>query len=54
MTRWASLPIRGRLTVAFVRRDGRWLATHTHFSLFPGGPDMAPKPPDARSAPAKP
>jgi len=44
----------GRLTVAFVRRDGRWLATHTHFSLFPGGPDMAPKPPDARSAPAKP
>ena len=44
----------GRLTVAFVRRDGRWLATHTHFSLFPGGPDVAPRPPDARSAPAKP
>jgi len=25
----------GRCTVAFVRRDGRWLATHTHFSLTP-------------------
>jgi ketosteroid isomerase-like protein len=25
----------GRLTVAFERRHGRWLATHTHFSLFP-------------------
>jgi ketosteroid isomerase-like protein len=43
----------GRLTVAFVNRDGRWLATHTHFSLFPGGPEMAPRPPDARGVPAK-
>ena len=25
----------GRCTVALARRDGRWLATHTHFSLFP-------------------
>jgi ketosteroid isomerase-like protein len=25
----------GRLTIAFVRRDGRWLASHTHFSLIP-------------------
>ena len=25
----------GRLTVIFERRDGRWLATHTHFSLVP-------------------
>jgi len=32
----------GRCTVAFERRGGRWLATHTHFSLTPapaaGGP----------------
>lgn len=25
----------GRATFAFARRDGQWLATHTHFSLFP-------------------
>jgi ketosteroid isomerase-like protein len=25
----------GRLTVVLERRDGRWLATHTHFSLAP-------------------
>jgi catechol 2,3-dioxygenase-like lactoylglutathione lyase family enzyme/ketosteroid isomerase-like protein len=25
----------GRATIAFVKRDGRWLATHTHFSLSP-------------------
>lgn len=25
----------GRLTVAFERREGRWLAVHTHFSLSP-------------------
>ncbi|HEU4370438.1 MAG TPA: nuclear transport factor 2 family protein [Methylomirabilota bacterium] len=43
-TTWDSLGLRsdgstfrrpGRLTIAFVRRDGRWLATHTHFSLTP-------------------
>jgi ketosteroid isomerase-like protein len=28
-------PRPGRATFAFVRRDGAWLATHTHFSLFP-------------------
>ena len=25
----------GRCTIIFARRDGRWLATHTHFSLSP-------------------
>ncbi len=25
----------GRLTIALARHDGRWLATHTHFSLSP-------------------
>lgn len=28
----------GRATIAFERRDGRWLAVHTHFSLDPGTP----------------
>lgn len=28
----------GRATVTFERRDGRWLAVHTHFSLYPGTP----------------
>lgn len=28
----------GRATVVLERRDGRWLAVHTHFSLFPGVP----------------
>jgi ketosteroid isomerase-like protein len=28
----------GRATVIFVRRDGRWLARHSHFSLNPGTP----------------
>ena len=28
----------GRATVVFGRRDGRWLAKHTHFSLNPGTP----------------
>ena len=27
----------GRCTIIFARREGRWLATHTHFSLIPGG-----------------
>jgi len=30
-------PRPGRCTIAFERRDGRWLATHTHFSLVPAG-----------------
>ena len=33
-----SFPRPGRCTVALERRDGRWLAVHTHFSLFPGTP----------------
>lgn len=41
---WDSLGVRadgstfrrpGRLTIAFTRSDGQWLATHTHFSLTP-------------------
>ena len=28
----------GRATVMLERRDGVWLAAHTHFSLFPGTP----------------
>lgn len=28
----------GRATVTLHRRSGRWLATHTHFSLKPGTP----------------
>lgn len=28
-------PRPGRATFTYVRRDGVWLATHTHFSLFP-------------------
>ena len=28
----------GRATVTLERRDGNWLAVHTHFSLFPGTP----------------
>jgi ketosteroid isomerase-like protein len=28
-------PRPGRCTIAFERRDGWWLATHTHFSLVP-------------------
>ncbi len=28
----------GRATVTLERRDGAWLATHTHFSLNPGTP----------------
>lgn len=30
-----TFPRAGRLTVLFERRDGRWVATHTHFSLTP-------------------
>ena len=28
----------GRATVTLERRDGIWLAVHTHFSLYPGTP----------------
>jgi ketosteroid isomerase-like protein len=28
----------GRATLVFVRRDGRWLVKHSHFSLNPGTP----------------
>ena len=33
-------PRPGRATVIFECRQGKWLATHTHFSLFPGTPPM--------------
>jgi ketosteroid isomerase-like protein len=33
-----SFPRPGRATVILERRDGVWLAVHTHFSLFPGTP----------------
>jgi ketosteroid isomerase-like protein len=33
-----SFPRPGRATVIFERRQGKWLATHTHFSLSPGTP----------------
>jgi ketosteroid isomerase-like protein len=35
-------PRPGRCTVAFERRDGRWLATHTHFSLVPAPAGATP------------
>jgi ketosteroid isomerase-like protein len=28
----------GRATIILERRDGRWLAKHSHFSLYPGTP----------------
>jgi ketosteroid isomerase-like protein len=31
-------PRPGRATVILERRSGRWLAKHTHFSLYPGTP----------------
>jgi catechol 2,3-dioxygenase-like lactoylglutathione lyase family enzyme/ketosteroid isomerase-like protein len=31
----STFPRPGRLTIIFERRGGRWLATHTHFSLSP-------------------
>lgn len=31
----AHFPRPGRATFAFVRRDGCWLASHSHLSLFP-------------------
>ena len=36
----------GRLTIVFTRRDGRWLAHHTHFSLVP-----QPRPTTGRETP---
>lgn len=33
----STFPRPGRLTIAFRLVDGRWLATHTHFSLAPAG-----------------
>ncbi|PSP83999.1 hypothetical protein BRC83_06280 [Halobacteriales archaeon QS_1_68_17] len=30
----------GRATVVLERRDGVWLAVHTHFSLYPGTPQL--------------
>jgi ketosteroid isomerase-like protein len=64
-TTWDSLGVRpdgttfrrpGRATITFVRRDGRWLAVHTHFTLVPqdGGPDRAPGPATLESPPPSP
>jgi len=39
-----TFPRPGRCTVAFERRDGRWLATHTHFSLVPSPVGLTPAP----------
>jgi ketosteroid isomerase-like protein len=33
-----AFPRPGRATVIFECRQGKWLAMHTHFSLFPGTP----------------
>jgi ketosteroid isomerase-like protein len=33
-----AFPRPGRATVIFECQQGKWLATHTHFSLFPGTP----------------
>jgi ketosteroid isomerase-like protein len=37
-------PRPGRCTLAFERRAGRWLATHTHFSLVPSPVGLVPSP----------
>lgn len=34
----------GRATLVFVRRGGRWLAKHSHFSLNPGTPPTTHRP----------
>jgi ketosteroid isomerase-like protein len=34
----------GRATLIFVRRAGRWLAKHSHFSLNPGTPPTSHRP----------
>ena len=36
----------GRATVTLERRDGVWLAVHTHFSLYPGTPQRTYGPGD--------
>jgi ketosteroid isomerase-like protein len=40
----ALFPRPGRCTIAFERRAGRWLATHTHFSLVPAPAGATPGP----------
>jgi len=42
----STFPRPGRLTIVFTRRDGRWLARHTHFSLVP-----QPRPTTGRETP---
>ena len=41
-------PRPGRATILLEQRDGRWLAVHTHFSLFPGTPPRTFGRPPAR------
>jgi len=38
----------GRATLFLIRRGGRWVAAHSHFSLAPAGPERA-----ARSRPRR-
>ena len=54
-TTWDSLGTRpdgstfqrpGRATIALVRRDGRWLAVHTHFTSHLWGPRHGPQTPN--------
>ena len=35
-----TFPRPGRLTVVLARREGRWLAVHTHFSLTPSSTQL--------------
>ena len=46
-----TFPRPGRCTLAFERRHGRWLATHTHFSLVPSPVGLVPSPVGLTPAP---
>lgn len=42
----------GRATVVLTRREGVWLAVHTHFSLTPGTPPLSQRPTPETTAPS--